>query len=91
MGRAGSNRIRTDDRLAELRSAARAQLVNVPHHASGDALDVRNFAAAERYCIHEASLLLFCCPCGVERTEWYESNERGNACANKVDGGPDHG
>jgi hypothetical protein len=43
--------------------------MTMPHHASGDALDVRNFAAAERYCIYEASLLLFCCPCGFERTE----------------------
>jgi hypothetical protein len=91
MGRAGSNRLRTNGRLVELRSAARAQLVNVSHHASGDALNVRNFAAAELYCIHEASLLLFCCPLSVERTERYESNESGNAYANEVGGSSDHG
>jgi hypothetical protein len=33
--------------------------VNVSHHASGDALDVRNFAVAELHCILEAGLLPF--------------------------------
>ncbi|HXI57931.1 MAG TPA: hypothetical protein VNO55_17825, partial [Polyangia bacterium] len=86
-----SNRLRTNARLAELCPATRAQHVNVSHHASGDALDVRNFAAAEPDCIIEASLLLFRRPRSVERTERYESNESENACANEGGGSPDHG